>query len=68
VLGGAKTCIDSRHYVVVGFSPAELTGDERGEGYSVQAGFLSGRPVRGGLVNLDLTVGTAGSVLTNPLY
>jgi hypothetical protein len=50
------------YYVVVGFSPAELIAEERGEGYSVQAGFLSGRLVRGGPVDLDLTFGTAGKV------
>jgi hypothetical protein len=57
-----QNCIDSHHYVVVGFTPDELTADERGEGYSLQAGFLSGRPVRGGPVDLDLTFGTAGEV------
>jgi hypothetical protein len=55
----AKTCID---YVVVGFSPGKLTGVERGEDYPLQAGFLSGRPVRGGPVSLNLNFGTAGKV------
>jgi hypothetical protein len=47
---------------VVGFSPDTLTGVERGERYTVQAGFLSGRPERGGNVNLKLLPGTAGNV------
>jgi hypothetical protein len=47
---------------VVGFSPDIFTGEERGEGYSVQAGFLSGRPERGGTINLRLLPGTAGNV------
>jgi hypothetical protein len=64
----AKACIDSHHYVVVGFSPDELTADERGHGYPVQAGFLSGRPVRGGPVNLNLTFGTAGRVFPSTPY
>jgi hypothetical protein len=56
------------YYVVVGFSPAELIAEERGEGYSVQAGFLSGRLVRGGPVDLDLTFGTAGKVFPPTPY
>jgi hypothetical protein len=56
------TSIDSCHYAVVGFSPNELTADERGEGYPVLAGFLSGRPVIGGPINLSLAFGTAGKV------
>jgi hypothetical protein len=63
-----KICIDSHHYVVVGFTPDELTAEERGEGYPVQAGFLSGRPVRGGGVSLIVTFGTAGKVFPSTPY
>jgi hypothetical protein len=62
------TSIDSFHYVVLGFSPNELTADERGEGYPVWAGFLSGRPVRKVPINLNLTFGTAGTVFPSTPY
>jgi hypothetical protein len=48
--------------VVVGFSPDTLTANERGEGYAVFAGFLSGRPVRGGPVDFRVQFGTAGKI------
>jgi hypothetical protein len=48
---------------VIGFSPDELVADERvGVGYSVQAGFLSGRPTRGGNVTMKFKFGTAGKL------
>jgi hypothetical protein len=49
--------------IVVGFSPDKLTGVERGAGYSITAGFLSGRPTRGGPISLRLQLGTAGNSL-----
>lgn len=50
---------------VLGFSPSEFIGQERGEAHSVQAGYLSGRPDMGGLLTVELSVGTASEYLSS---
>ena len=44
---------------MLGFIPSVFIGIERGVTYSVQAGFLSGKPPQGGSLNLNLVHGTA---------
>ena len=44
---------------MLGFIPSVFIGIERGVTYSVQAGFLSGKPPQGGSLNLNLVPGTA---------
>ena len=46
--------------LVLGFIPSVFVGVERGVTFSVQAGFLSGKPPQGGNLNLNLVLGTAG--------
>ena len=45
---------------VLGFIPSVFAGIERGVSFSVQAGFLSGKPPQGGNLNLNIVLGTAG--------
>ena len=47
--------------IVFGFSETEFGRIERGLSYSVQAGFLSGRPNIGGVFLLELVLGTAST-------
>ena len=50
-------------FLVLGFIPSVFIGIERGWTYSVQAGFLSGKPPQGGTLFLDLVLGTAGELI-----
>ena len=54
-----KPCI----YIVVGFAQTVFSGPERDQEYSVQAGFLSGRPDTGAEIvsNITLVDGSAGN-------
>ena len=55
-------------FPVLGFIPSEFSEIERGVTYTVQAGFLSGKPPQGGNMNLNLVLGTAGKPLIQPYY
>ena len=50
--------------LVLGFNTSVFFGIERGVTFSVQAGFLSGKPPQGGSLNLNLVLGTASKPLT----
>ena len=52
-------------FSVLGFIPSVFIGNERGVTYSVQAGFLSGKPPQGGTLFLDLVFDTAGIILSS---
>lgn len=47
-------------FLDIGFSPAEFVGVERAGPYSVQAGYLSGRPEGVGIFLIQLEFGSAG--------
>ena len=53
--------------IVLGFIPSVFIGIERGVTYSVQAGFLSGKPPQGGSLNLNLVLGTASKAFFLPV-
>ena len=44
---------------MIGFANATFAGDERAENYSVDAGYLSGRPSVQGIFTIGLTLETA---------
>ena len=46
-------------YVVIGFANASFAGEERAEDYSVDAGYLSGRPSVEAIFTIGLTLETA---------
>ena len=46
--------------LVLGFIPAVFVRVERGMPFTLQAGFLSGKPPQRGYLNLNLVLGTAG--------
>lgn len=48
--------------LVLGFSPANFVGVERGEVYGVQAGYLTGRPSVVAIFDLQLEFGSAGEL------
>ena len=48
-------------YGVFGFAQTIFTQHERGQGYQIEAGFLSGRPETGLVSNITLEAGDAGN-------
>ena len=48
-------------YVVFGFAETVFAGSERGQDHQVQAGFLSGRPHTGIVLDMTLVEGSAGT-------
>ena len=50
-------------FPVLGFNPSTFVGIEQGVTFSVEAGFLSGKPPQGGSLTLDLVLGTASKPL-----
>ena len=57
-----RFCYHLSHFfpIVLGFIPSVFVGIEQGVRFSVQAGFLSGKPPQGGNLNLAIVLGTAG--------
>ena len=53
-------------FLVLGFIPSVFVGIEQGVTFSVQAGFLSGKPPQGGNLNLNLVLGTASKGIFSP--
>ena len=45
---------------MLGFIPSDFIGIEREEDFTLQAGYLSGKPAPGGILYLQLKLGTAG--------
>ena len=64
----ASIChVTNNTFSVLGFAPMEFVGMERGENYTVLAGFLSGRG-RSEEIDLELRLGTAGKSVWCTLF
>ena len=48
---------------MLGFNPSVFEGIEQGITFSVEGGFLSGKPPQGGSLNVNLVLGTASKSL-----
>ena len=58
--------LKNKFFAVLGFIPPDFIGIEREEDFTLQAGYLSGKPAPGGILDLQLKLGTAGMYRHEP--